>query len=249
LLITKAELVGLTPEKALLEAARWYLQLEDLQDEQVLELQLAEKEDTDFAPSAFLAATGAGTPTPGGGSAAALAGAIGAALTEMVANLTIGRKKYADVAESSQAILDQAESLRGQLTGAIVEDSMAFEELMDAWKNKELDEEARAEAIERATIHAAEVPLNVARLSRDVVALAATIVEVGNVNAVTDAAAGGIMARAAVQVAALNVKINAAGVKDRALVESWLQELAAIEAEVNEATEAIANTAAARGGF
>ena len=249
LLITKAELVGLTPEKALLEAARWYLQLEDLQDEQVLELQLAEKEDTDFAPSAFLAATAAGTPTPGGGSAAALAGAVGAALTEMVANLTIGRKKYADVAESSQAILDQAESLRGQLTGAIVEDSMAFEELMDAWKNKELGEEARAEAIERATIHAGEVPLNVARLSRDVVALAATIAEVGNVNAVTDAAAGGIMARAAVQVAALNVKINAAGVKDRALVENWLQELAGIEAEVNEAAEAIVNTAAARGGF
>lgn len=247
--ITKAELIGLTPEKALLEAAKWYLQLDDLQDEQVLELQLAEKEDADFAPSAFLEATAAGTPTPGGGSGAALVGALGAALTEMVANLTVGRKKYADVAGDSQTILEQAESLRSQLTGAIVEDSMAFEELMDAWKNKELDEEARAEAIERVTIHAAEVPLNVARLSRDVASLAARMASIGNVNAVTDAAAGGIMARAAVQAAALNVKINAIGVKDQALVEQWLKELAEIEAEVNETAESIVDNAAARGGF
>jgi glutamate formiminotransferase/formiminotetrahydrofolate cyclodeaminase len=249
MLITKAELVGLTPEKALLDAARWYLQLDDLQDAQVLELQLAEEEDSDFAPAAFLAATAAGTPTPGGGSAAALAGAIGAALTEMVANLTVGRKKYADVGEDAQTILNQAESLRGQLTGAVVEDAVAFEELMDAWKNKELDEQARAEAIERATIQAGEVPLNVARLSRDVVALAARIAEIGNVNAVTDAAAGAIIARAAVQAAALNVKVNASGVKDDVLVKNWFQEMASIESEVNEATEAVVNAAAVRGGF
>ena len=126
---------------------------------------------------------------------------------------------------------------------------MAFEELMDAWKNKELDEEARAEAIERATIHAGEVPLNVARLSRDVASLAAKMASFGNVNAVTDAAAGGIMARAAVQAAALNVKINASGVKDQTLVEQWLKELAEIEAEVSETAESIVDNAAARGGF
>lgn len=247
--ITKAELVGLTPEKALLEAAKWYLQLDDLQDGQVLELQLAEKEDSDFAPSAFLSATAAGTATPGGGSAAALAGAIGAALAEMVANLTVGRKNYAEVSEQAQSVLERAESLRGRLTAAIVEDSMAFEELMDAWKNKELGEEARAEAIERATIHAGEVPLNVARLSRDVAALSSEIAAIGNVNAVTDAAAGAIMARAAVQTAALNVKINAVGIKDRALVANWLQELSAIESEANDMVDAVVGAAAERGGF
>ena len=93
--ITHAELIGLTPQKALLDAAKWYLQLHGLQDEQVLESRLYTETSDSPAPFAFLDATAAATPTPGGGSVAALAGALAAALTQMVAGLTMGRRKYA----------------------------------------------------------------------------------------------------------------------------------------------------------
>jgi glutamate formiminotransferase/formiminotetrahydrofolate cyclodeaminase len=114
LTITKAELVGLTPQKALLDAAKWYLQLDDFKTEQVLEYRLqaaAAAEAADITPRQFIAATAEASPTPGGGSVAALAGALAAALAQMVAGLTIGRKKYADVQDKAQAILAEADAL------------------------------------------------------------------------------------------------------------------------------------------
>jgi glutamate formiminotransferase/formiminotetrahydrofolate cyclodeaminase len=120
---------------------------------------------------------------------------------------------------------------------------------MAAFRSKELDKAARAAAIEQATIGAGEVPLEVARLSRDVAVLAARIAAIGNVNAVTDAAAAVYLAQAAVQTAVLNVRINGVGLQDKELVAAWREETAALIAEVAQITEEVAATAAKRGGF
>lgn len=247
--IIKAELIGLAPQDALLDSVEWYLQLDDFDNDQILEVRIDEETAGDITPHSFLEATASGTPTPGGGSTAALAGALGAALTQMVANLTIGRKKYADVDAEARKIRRRAEVLKSDLTMAIRADSAAFENLMSAWRNKELDEAAKAEAIEQATIQAGEVPLSVARLALDVANLAASLVKIGNLNAITDAAAGGLMADAAVKIAALNVRVNALGLKHQALAARWFEELDKIQSSVADLSKEIGETAAKRGGF
>jgi glutamate formiminotransferase / formiminotetrahydrofolate cyclodeaminase len=247
--ITHAELVGLIPEKALLDTARWYLQLDGMGDDQVLELRLAQEATADIAPHAFLAATAASTPTPGGGSAAAMASALAAALAQMVSSLTTGRKKYAAVQEEMEAINRQAGTLRQSLTAAIAEDAAAFQQVMAAYKNQELDEAERQAAVEAATILAGEVPLQVARLSREVARLALRVAQSGNVTAVTDAAAGAILAGSAAQIAGLNVKINALGLQDQHLAQGWRRELAEIESETGELVAAATAVAAERGGY
>jgi glutamate formiminotransferase / formiminotetrahydrofolate cyclodeaminase len=248
--ITKAELVGMIPQKALLESAQWYLQLDDMQDDQVLEIKMmAADEDADFTPYEFIEAAAAAQPTPGGGSVAAVAGALGAALTQMVAGLTVGRKKYADVDAQAQEILATAEKLRRELSEAVLEDAEAFNQLMAVWRNKELNESEKAAAVERATTHAGEVPLQVARLSADAAELAQQIVAIGNTNAATDAAAGGLMACTAVQIAAMNVKVNAVGLQDKALVENWYRELEELEARAGAVADSIVALAAKRAGF
>jgi glutamate formiminotransferase/formiminotetrahydrofolate cyclodeaminase len=256
LTITRAELIGLSPQKALMDAAKWYLQLEDMENNQVLEYQMAEAaasagadQDSELTPHTFVEAVASKEPTPGGGSVAALAGALGAALAQMVAGLTTGRKKYADVSDQAQMILDQAGELRQQLTAAIAEDAAAYKRVMAAFRNKELSGAAREAAVEEATIGAGEVPLRVARLSLEAARLGLAMAEIGNVNAVTDGAAGVLLARTAVQVAGLNVKTNAVGLKDRSLAQSWQEEVAALEAEAEELAAAVSQIAAERGGF
>lgn len=252
--VTHAELVGLVPQKALVEAAKWYLQLDDLQDAQVLENRLHDHADGDPAPAStspegFVDSVAAATATPGGGAVAGLAGALSAALTQMVAGLTVGRKKYIDVSEQALRLLGDAEKLRAELTAAISEDAAAFEAVIAVARNKELEGEARAAAMEDATRYAGEVPLRVARLSRDAGRLASEIARIGNVNAVSDAAAGAIMARAAVQVAGLNVKINGVSLRDQALAAAWREEVARLEADAEEAVAAAVTAAAERGGL
>lgn len=249
LTITKAELIGLTPQKALFDAAKWYLQLDDMQDNQVLETQLYAAPDENPAPFAFLEATAAATAAPGGGSVAALAGALAAALTQMVAGLTMGRKQYAEVKGEAQHIAQAAHALRKQLTNAIAADAAAYTAVMAVFRNKGLSPEEKAAALESATIGAAEVPGEVARLSLSVARLAQKIAEIGNVNAVSDAAAAAFMARAAVQAAALNVKINAVSLQNRALAETMVQNVNVLEDEVAAIATAVAATTAERGGF
>jgi glutamate formiminotransferase/formiminotetrahydrofolate cyclodeaminase len=253
LAITRAELVGLIPQKALLDSAKWYLQLGDLADEQVLELRLQAPAESGAAteapqPGRFAELVAANTPTPGGGSVAALVGALAAALAQMAAGLTVGRKKYADVGEQAGRVLDEAEAIRRELVAAIEEDAASFEAILTVVRNKELSETDKAAALEAATVHAGEVPLRVARRSRDAARLAQTIAAIGNVNAATDAAVGAIMARAAVQAAGLNVKINGQGLQDRALADAWAAEVDALVAEVEQLAGAAVDTAGERGG-
>ncbi|MGH2593984.1 MAG: glutamate formimidoyltransferase, partial [Anaerolineae bacterium] len=165
--IVKTELVGLAPQEALIDAAQWYLQIDGLQPDQILENRLAEvstgAETKSLIPNAFLEATAAGTATPGGGAVAALAGALAAALTTMVARLTIGKKKYADVEAEMKAVVARADALRADLTAAIDADSAAFDAVIAAMKlPKDMPEqqENRQREIQVATQRAIDVPLS-----------------------------------------------------------------------------------------
>lgn len=256
--ITRAEVIGMIPQKALLDSAKWYLQLDQLGDDQILELRLeapaegaAETPEVfpEPNPGRFAEIVAAPTPTPGGGSVAALVGALGAALTQMAAGLTVGRKRYLDVSEQAERVLEQAEAIRQELVTAIEEDAASFESVMAVARNKELDEDAKAAALEAATKHAGEVPLRVARLCRDAASAAQMIATIGNVNAATDAAVGAIMARAAVQGAGLNVKINGASLMDRELAAAWSAEVDTLLEETEQLAKAAIAVAVERGGL
>ncbi len=238
-----SELVGLIPQAALVDAARWYLQLDQFTPDQVLETRLfAAAPPASVEPDTFLDQLAAGTATPGGGSAAAYAGAMAAALVSMVARLTVGKKKYADVEAQMYEILQQADDHRRSLEAAVVGDAQAFNAVMDAYKlpkETETQQAARAEAVERATHGAAAVPLAVIRQVVQVLELLAAVAERGNTNAVTDAASGAAMARAALTAAALNVRANARSASDRAAAESWLVEVTALEAQAAAADQRV----------
>jgi len=227
--IHHSELVGLIPQAALVDSARWYLQLDQFASDQVLETRLYEALASEGGGAvSFLDELADGTATPGGGSAAAHAGAMAAALVSMVGRLTAGKKKYAQVEGRVQEIIQQSEGLRRELSEAVTEDARAFSGVMQARRmphDTPAQEAARAGAIERATHQAAAVPLEVARRATTLLELAAELSEIGNINAVTDAASGAAMARAALQAASMNVKVNASGISDQAAVRSWLRQL------------------------
>lgn len=252
--IERSEIIGLIPQRALLDAAQWYLQIDDFKPEQVLENRLADAlraEQVSAAPD-FLDELAAGTATPGGGAAAAHAGAMGAALVAMVARLTIGKKKYAEVEARMQEIVAEAEALRAALAQGAAQDSAAFDEVMAAFrlpKETDADKSARAAAIEKATQHAAEVPLEAARLAARIIELAAELAETANSNAVSDAGSAGAMAGAALHAAALNVKINATSVQDQAAAQGWLLALTGYQERARQATQRLHAAIEQRGGI
>ena len=235
--ITKTELVGLTPMDALVDAAQWYLQLDMFERDQILENKLREAlsgESKSIVPHAFIEATAAGTAAPGGGAVAALAGALSAALAGMVARLTIGKKKYAAVDAQMKDIAAQADDLRGKLTAAIDEDSAAFTEVMDAFKlPKDTPEEqaARNQAIQIATQHATDVPLRTAQMCAWALDFCFFVAANGNINAMSDAASGAFMARAAIDAAGMNVRINAASLDDKALAQKYVADWKSVQTQ------------------
>lgn len=161
--------------------------------------------------NSFLDDLASASPAPGGGSVAALAGALGAALTAMVCRLTIGKKKYSEVEGEVKAILVQAEALRGQFTSLVDEDTAAFNKVMEAYalpKDSEAQKTLRSAAIREATKEATMVPLEVMKHGIDAMALAENAAAKGNVNAVSDAGVSAHMLHAACESAALNVRIN-----------------------------------------
>ena len=167
--------------------------------------------------SNFLDELASNSPTPGGGSVAALAGALGAALISMVGNLTVGKKKYEDVEEDIKKILSSSEKLRYELSQLIEEDVKVFNNFMATYKMpKETEDEkkVRAEKIQESLIEAAKVPLRVAYKCLDILSLSKEVAEKGNVNVVSDAGVAVLMAEAALESAILNVKINLKMIKD-----------------------------------
>lgn len=178
----------------------------------------------------FVATTASNEPVPGGGSIAALSGALAAALAEMVANLTIGKKKYVEVNEEMTEIAKVLEASRNDLVDYIDKDAASFDEVMKAFKlPKETDEDKtkRSAAIQEGTKYAASVPLEVAKAAFAVMEYSKIVVEKGNTNAVTDGAVSAMMARTAVLSALMNVKINLTSIKDEEFVKN-------MSAEVNE---------------
>jgi len=254
--IHHSELIGLIPQEALADAAVWYTQLDGFSPEQILESRLfASTSASDLStpkPVSFVEELAAPTPTPGGGSAAAYAGAMGAALVAMVSGLTLGKKKYASVEASMQAIRVMAESLRRELRQAADDDAASFEVLMATFKlpkGTEEEQATRNAAIANATLNAAHVPLHVAEDVLKVMELALKCAKEGNVNAISDAMSGFAMSRAALTAAGYNVRININSLGDKSAGEKMLLELAELEKEADKLETEIRLVMNERGGI
>ena len=272
--VTGTEIVGLLPKRALNEAGRHYLHmqqrstgipdseiikiavksmgLDDLKPfdpaEKVIEYMLESKSGdggvrlTAMSCRGFAEETASESPAPGGGSVAAYMGALGAALGTMVANLSAHKsgwderwKEFSDAADSGQALMQRLLSL-------VDEDTAAFNRIKAAMslpKGTDSEKEQRAAAIEAATLYASQVPLKTARAAAEAFPLLRAMASDGNPASVTDAGVGALAARAAVRGAALNVRINAAGLADRAAADELIASARALEAEAAAAEEEI----------
>lgn len=225
--IAFSELIGMIPERALVDSARWYLQLDRFSEDQILEWKIQQAEAAILAPERFIEAVASDDPTVGGGTVAALAGALAAALAAMVARTTLGKKKYAEAEPLMRTAIEQADALRAALTQAISADSAAFKQVMEAYR-LDKDDPSRAGAIQSALKRAAEVPLHTAHLAVQALEQLKVVAEHGNVNAATDAASGAHMALAAIEAAALNVLVNVRRLEDQAVAQTLRQEIAAL---------------------
>lgn len=182
----------------------------------------------------FLAKIAGNDPVPGGGSVAALNAALASALTEMVANLTIGKKKYEDKETMMKRIASSAGNYMASFVRDIDADSEAYNRVFEAFKlPKETNEEKslRDEEIQAATKVAAEIPMEVARKALDMMDIIAQVAENGNKNAITDACVSMMTARTAVLGALLNVKINLSSINDIEYVALMMQEANYLEQE------------------
>jgi formiminotetrahydrofolate cyclodeaminase len=176
----------------------------------------------------FLNELASAAPTPGGGSAAAIMGAMGAALLSMVCNVTLGKKGFEAVAPDMKAVCDESERVRARLTAMVADDIAAFDGLMAAYrlpKTNDAEKSRRAEAIQVNLRAATETPLACARACADVVALARRAAESGFAGVVSDAGVGVLAANSALRSAALNVYINAPSLKDRSFATAALAEI------------------------
>ena len=185
----------------------------------------------------YLEKAAAGTAVPGGGSVAALNASLAAGLTEMVANLTIGKKGYETVEEEMNDIAAKASELRNKLTAAIDRDAEAYSEVMDAFKfprATDQEKEVRKLEIQKAFKHAALVPMEVANLAVKVIDLAGRAVDGGNKNAVTDGVVAAMNARTAALAALYNVKINLGSIEDDEFVKKMTREVNDLEQQARD---------------
>jgi glutamate formiminotransferase/formiminotetrahydrofolate cyclodeaminase len=234
--VTWSEIIGLVPERVLFDAAKSHLKLDQFTPDQVLERQvaramrasseLAPNEASPHAPETsrttatdFLEAVASSNPVPGGGSVAAYAGALAAALIRMVAGLTLGRKKYAAVESEMTVVAGNAHALAEALSRLVERDAEAYAAVSAAYKlpkESEADAAKRSAAINESLLGAAEVPLETARLCAQAASLAAAVAGKGNSNAITDAGVAALLAEAGCRGAAYNVRVNVASLADRA---------------------------------
>lgn len=186
------------------------------------------------------------SPEPGGGSVAALTGALGAALVSMVANLTLGKEKYLSVQPRIEQLLEESEKLRAELQDLIQKDTEAYGALSAVYKMpkaSDAEKAARSAKMQEALKWACQVPYEIGKKSLETAKLAQRAADIGNVGAVSDAGVAVLLAQACAQSAALNVKINVNSIKDDAYnKETWtgmqdiLKQVAALEKSVMETT-------------
>jgi glutamate formiminotransferase/formiminotetrahydrofolate cyclodeaminase len=218
--VAGSEIVGLLPQAALDRSAEYFLQIENFTPGLVLENRIAAafagKGETETVRD-FVAEVASGEPAPGGGAAAAHAASLGAALGEMIARLTAGREKYADVEADVRDALALLTPLRERLNSAVTEDAASFERVLKARRLPQATEEEKRERmshIEEALKGAATVPLEVAGVAVQVLELLETLAEIGNTNALSDAATGAQLSLAAVASARYNVLVNTSEIED-----------------------------------
>lgn len=254
--IHHSELVGLTPQQSLIDSAVWYLQLDGFKGEQILESRLytsmQEQTQDESTRTDFVDDLASGTPTPGGGSASAYSGAMAAALVCMVARLTIGKKKYADVEALMWKILNQAEVLQKELKQAVRDDAKSFDDLLAAMrlpKDTPEDNEKRDEEILKATINAANIPLTVCEKAVSVMRLAIDAASAGNINAVSDAGSAFSLARASFNGASMNVQINLKGLEDSEQKQQLLDKLNTLKQDLARSEDQLRQVMEQRGGI
>ena len=168
---------------------------------------------------AFLDALASKAPTPGGGGASALAGALGAALCTMVGNYTVGKKKYADVEEDVKALMAKAEDIRARLLAQVDADAAAFEPLSRAYAIPK-DDPTRGEVMEQCLRDAAAAPMAILRLCCQAIDLHREMLDKGSVMMLSDVGTGVVLCWGALYGAALNVKVNTKSMADRAYAEA-----------------------------
>jgi len=184
----------------------------------------------------FVAVTASKEPTPGGGAIAALTAATGAALAEMVANLTFGKKGYEAVQTEMEELQAKAEAIRKRMLELSQADADVFNIFMNALglpKNTDEEKAARTAAIQQAYKDAAMVPFEIGELANQIFDLAELASRKGNQNLITDGIIAAINARAAVKSAFLNVRINLSGIKDESFVEELTSKMYAIEKDLD----------------
>ena len=190
----------------------------------------------------FVAATASKEPTPGGGAIAALTAATGAALAEMVANLTFGKKGYEAVQTEMEVLQAKAEEIRNRMLELSQADADVFNIFMNALglpKNTDEEKAARTAAIQQAYKDAAMVPFEIGKLANQIFDLAELASRKGNQNLITDGIIAAINARAAVKSAFLNVRINLSGIKDESFVAELISKMYAIEKDLDDKESAI----------
>lgn len=263
--VTGSELVGLIPLQAMLDAGRHYLLKQGkspgVPEEDIIEaavVSLGLRDLTDFDPQKkiieyqvrelkgplvkkdlrdFANELSSESPAPGGGSVSALAGSLGAALSSMVANLTVGKKGYKEIWDEMKEIASNGQTLKDNLLRLVDEDTEAFNNLMAAFGHPKKTDEQKAQreaAIQQATKDACLVPLNVMKNSIKVLKIAKVVGEKGNENAASDAGVASLMARAAVFGAGLNVKINLPGIEDKNFVSDMTSRVEAMMEEAQQ---------------
>ena len=263
--VTGAEIVGLVPKSALVDAGRHFLRKQNRStglperelvriaiesmglgnlkpfnpEEKVVEYILEAEEQkgvkklVDMTCTGFAEETASESPAPGGGSISAYMGALAAALGTMVANLSSHKAGWDDRWEFFSDWADNGMAVMNELLYLVDEDTAAFNKIMDVFgmpKGTDEEKAARAEAMEAATLYATQVPLRTMKAAYKAFDVVRAMAEEGNPNSVSDAGVGALAARSAVMGACLNVKINAAGLKDRATADALVKEAEEIQA-------------------
>lgn len=241
--IVSSEIVGLVPQAALYACIDHFLKLQGFSPDLVLENRMARVlEQPALSVAPFLSHLAGPDPTPGGGSVAALAAALAAALGEMTCGVTIGKKNFERHTAALQVLVEDFRNFRAQAQRLVKSDSDAFDAVLGAYKlPKESQEqrERRGIEIEKALHRATEAPLETARVARRVAGRLADLVEICNPKAISDVGVGASQAQSALRSATYNVLINLASIKDQSFRATVLAELESLDNETGHIVKGI----------
>ena len=247
--VVASEIVGLVPMDALVDSAEFYLALENFSPEQVLEKKLFSPRPSsliDQSLAVFTEEVASEKATPGGGSVAAYMGALGASLLCMVSKITLRKKDRSAEAETLRDVVERCEKLRERLLMLTVEDTEAYNRVMQSFKIPKERSEERKRAVQEATLKAAQVPLSTMEASLEMLRLAERVAMYGNSNAMSDVLTAVGAGEAAIHGAASNVLINLASLDDRKTAESMVKRVSEIQREAAELVQRLVKAVQAR---